>query len=69
MRTWRFDEVVWGETLCEAPGCLAAAAMVAELDDRDRGWPVCLLDADRLFERAAAVDLLTDSYAPFPGLW
>jgi hypothetical protein len=55
-RTWRFDDVVWGVTSCEAAGCFAPAEVLADYDyRRDDGVPVCVHDADVLLERAVAI--------------
>lgn len=60
-RIWRAGEVVWGETMCEAPGCFRPAVLLADFDDdRGRGVPLCVDDADVLLERQVVL-------AEFPG--
>lgn len=55
-RTWHEGELVWGATMCEAPGCFAPAAVLADFDvERGRGIPLCLEDADALLERSVAI--------------
>lgn len=55
-RVWRLDEVAWGVTSCEAPGCFHTAEVLADFDDgRDVGVPLCLDDADLLLERTVAI--------------
>lgn len=55
-RVWRVDDVVWGETACEAPGCHRPAELLAEFEDYpSRGVPLCVDDADLLLERTVAI--------------
>src|SRR4051812_36375610 len=67
-RVWEYEAVSWGDTLCEAPGCLRAAELLADFDERRReGVPVCVSDADVLLDRACAVAILPGS--PLPDPW
>jgi hypothetical protein len=55
-RVWPSFAVAWGETLCEAPGCVRAAELLADFDEwRFEGVPVCCVDADLMAERWAAL--------------
>lgn len=66
-RVWLYDEVAWGLTMCEAPGCLRAAALLADFDERRReGVPVCFVDAGVLLERAFAVAEAPHKQLPDP---
>lgn len=56
-RLWKMDEVEWGVTACEAPGCFAPAVLLAELDEFYRGIPLCLDDAELLLDRTLALEL------------
>ena len=51
MTFWRYDQVQWGVTMCEAPGCVTAADGLLD------GEPYCLDHADLLVDRAAALEM------------
>ena len=54
-RVWAGHHVAWGSTLCEAPGCLRPAEVLADVNDAGAGIPLCVDDADTLLERELAV--------------
>ena len=71
-REWRGDELVWGSTMCEAPGCFRYAEVLADYDvRRDAGVPVCVDDADVLLERQVALAIAQDAgvRAELPDPW
>ncbi len=67
VRRWREYQMVWGETVCEAPGCFAVAEVLAEHDEAlDEGVPVCVDCCGLLFERAAAVAIYCGDQLSLP---
>jgi hypothetical protein len=56
-RRWLYDDVAWGDTLCEAPRCGQSADLLFDYVNGS-GVPVCCGCADRWLDRQAAFELL-----------
>lgn len=57
-REWDYQDVHWGNSWCEAPGCDQPGELIYDSDRRNRGVLLCVADADLLLEHQQALALL-----------
>lgn len=62
-RTWDYSEVVWGESLCDAPRCSSPGELLCDGELR------CVSHADEELERVIAVELNPSLLGLLPPLY